>query len=87
MTTHHIPGLTFLARIATFASMTDSDTYLNGAKLPIGDVARIFGVSIGTIRNWERDGRITAERTLGGQRRFTAEEIKRVRDEQTRSVA
>lgn len=67
--------------------MSDSNTYLTGAKLPIGDVARIFGVSIGTIRNWERDGRIRAERTLGGQRRFTYEEIKRVRDEQSGSAA
>lgn len=67
--------------------MSDNNPYLTGAKLPIGDVARIFGVSIGTIRNWERDGRIRAERTLGGQRRFTTEEIERVRHEQERGAA
>ena len=67
--------------------MENSDTYLNGAKLPIGDVARIFGVSIGTVRNWERKGVIIAERTLGGQRRFSTDEIKRVREQQNRDAA
>ena len=38
--------------------------------LTIGEAARILGVSVDTIRRWERDGKITGTRTLGGQRRF-----------------
>jgi excisionase family DNA binding protein len=38
--------------------------------LPIGDAARILGVSVNTVRRWEREGKLAATRTLGGQRRF-----------------
>ena len=38
--------------------------------LTIGEAARMLGVSVDTIRRWERDGKITGTRTLGGQRRF-----------------
>lgn len=38
--------------------------------LPIGEAARILGVSVETIRRWDRDGKILSTRTLGGQRRF-----------------
>lgn len=63
------------------AAMTDSNYYQPGGKLPIGEVARIFGVSVPTVRNWEKAGRINAERTLGGQRRFSVEEVERVKRE------
>ena len=36
----------------------------------IGEAARILGVSVDTLRRWERDGKLSASRTLGGQRRF-----------------
>ncbi len=62
-------------------SMADSNYYQSGGKYPIGEVARMFGVSVATIRNWEKSGKINAERTLGKQRRFTAEEIERVKSE------
>ncbi len=45
--------------------------------LPIGDVARLLGVSVDTIRRWERQGHITGTRTPGGQRRFTLAEVTR----------
>ena len=38
--------------------------------LTIGEAARILGVSVDTIRRWERDGKLAGTRTLGGQRRF-----------------
>ncbi len=57
------------------------DTYSDEASLSIGDAARALGVSVGTIRRWESGGKITAVRTLGGQRRFHRAEIERVRTE------
>jgi transcriptional regulator with XRE-family HTH domain len=38
----------------------------------ISDVARFAGVSNQTIRDWERRGLLSAARTTGGQRRFSA---------------
>lgn len=39
--------------------------------IPIGEAARILGVSVPTLRRWEREGKIAARRTLGGQRRYS----------------
>lgn len=55
--------------------MTDSNTYLDPVALPIGEVARLAGVTVPTIRNWERDGKIESFRTPGGQRRFRATDV------------
>jgi len=41
----------------------------------IGEVARHLGVSIETIRNWERQGIVKTARTPLGQRVFTSENI------------
>lgn len=46
--------------------------------LPIGEAARSLGVSLDTIRRWERDGKISGIRTPGGQRRFPQSEIDRL---------
>lgn len=63
--------------------MPDRDTYENpiAELLPIGQVARIFGVTVETVRRWNREGRIQSERTPGGQRRFTRAEVERVKAE------
>lgn len=59
--------------------MTDRDTYDNAADLlPIGVVARRLGVSIETVRRWDRDGKIASTRTPGGQRRFAVAEVERL---------
>jgi len=58
--------------------MTDSNTYQRPVALPIGEVARQLGVTIGTVRNWERNGRIVSFRTPGGQRRFLVSELDRI---------
>ena len=46
--------------------------------LPIGEAARSLGVSLDTIRRWEREGKIVGIRTPGGQRRFPRSEIDRL---------
>lgn len=59
--------------------MNTKDTQSTEADLvPIGEVARIFGVTVATVRRWEREGKIDAVRTPGGQRRFDRAEIDRV---------
>lgn len=60
-----------MARIDTYEAAEDL--------LPIGDTARLLGVSVPTIRRWEAEGKIVGTRTLGGQRRFARAEIDRVR--------
>jgi excisionase family DNA binding protein len=44
--------------------------------LPPGDVARAFGVSVRTLRRWTKAGLITAQFTLGGQRRYRESEVR-----------
>lgn len=46
--------------------------------IPIGEAARILGVSVDTIRRWETEGRIVSTRTAGNQRRFTLSEIEQM---------
>jgi excisionase family DNA binding protein len=46
--------------------------------LPIGDAARLLGVSVGTVRRWDTEGMIRSVRTPGGQRRFRRSEIDRL---------
>lgn len=43
--------------------------------LAAGVAARLAGVTVGTLRRWEREGRISASRTPGGQRRFRRDEV------------
>lgn len=47
--------------------------------LTIGEAARRLGVSIGTLRRWEAQGKISARRTLGGQRRYTPDAVEAAR--------
>jgi excisionase family DNA binding protein len=41
-----------------------------------GQVAEMFKVNPKTVTRWARAGKITAIRTLGGHRRYKAEEIR-----------
>ena len=59
-----------------------TDTHKSAADLlPIGETARLLGVSVGTVRRWEREGKISATRTLGGQRRFVRDDITKIKTE------
>src|SRR5205807_4064728 len=46
---------------------------------PIGEVARLTGVSQGLLRLWEREGLISPQRTSGGHRFYTSEDLMRLR--------
>lgn len=60
--------------------MSSTDAYAEAEDLlPIGEAARLLGVSVETVRRWDRDGLINSTRTLGGQRRFSRSEIERVK--------
>ena len=43
--------------------------------------AKMLGVSITTLRNWEKAGKIKCIKTLGGHRRFKVDEIKKILNE------
>lgn len=39
------------------------------------EVARLFAVDPKTVTRWAKSGKLTAQRTLGGHRRFVASEV------------
>jgi molybdopterin-binding protein len=51
----------------------------------IGEAAEMLGVSVETIRRWERDGRLRTARTAGGQRLVPLAEVSRLLAERRRS--
>lgn len=40
-----------------------------GKLVSIGQAAKIAGVTVETLREWERQGKIVSQRTTGGHRR------------------
>lgn len=42
----------------------------------IGETAKFLGVSIPTLRRWEKDGKITPDRTAGGTRRYDLAQLR-----------
>ena len=44
-------------------------------KIRIGEAAQILGVNIQTLRNWEKSGKLQAERSPGGQRYYVLHDI------------
>ncbi|HEX6977359.1 MAG TPA: helix-turn-helix domain-containing protein, partial [Patescibacteria group bacterium] len=56
------------------------NTNLPDTKLyKIGEIAKILSVSIGTLRRWERQGKITSTRTAGGHRRYNLEAVRAIK--------
>ena len=46
-------------------------------KVRISEAARILGVSVPTLRNWEKSGKLLAERSAGNQRYYHLAELKK----------
>src|SRR5712691_8516333 len=53
----------------------------------IGDAAEMLGVSVETIRRWERAGRLRAVRTVGKQRMVPLSEVQRILEERRRAAS
>ena len=56
-----------------YANMSDMESLVG-----INEAAKAIGVSVDSLRRWERKGKITSERTIGGHRRYS---VKKLRDE------
>lgn len=53
--------------------------------ITIGETAEILGVSVSTMRRWEREGKFCSDkRTLGMHRRYEKEKILRKGDKEGR---
>jgi molybdopterin-binding protein len=46
--------------------------------IPIGAAAQALGVSLDTLRRWDREGRLQTERDARGRRRVSVEEVQRL---------
>ena len=47
-------------------------------KYTIGEAAKALGVTVQTVRDWDRAGKIKSERTEGGHRRYDESEILKI---------
>ena len=55
--------------------------------ISIGSVARLLGVSIETLRNWDRSGKLVAIRSQSGQRRYAIDQIETFRENHNQVTA
>ena len=62
--------------------MTNTDSPL----LTPGEVARLFRVDPKTVTRWAMEGKLTCIRTLGGHRRFKADEVYALLGEESRQA-
>jgi molybdopterin-binding protein len=46
--------------------------------IPISEAAQALGVSLDTLRRWDRDGRLQTERDARGRRLVSVDEVKRL---------
>lgn len=51
----------------------------------IGEAAEMLGVSVDSVRRWQRDGKIKAGRSAGGQRSVPLAEVQRLLAERRRT--
>jgi molybdopterin-binding protein len=53
----------------------------------IGEAAEMLGVSVDSVRRWQRDGKIKAGRSAGGQRTVPLTEVQRLLSERRRTTS
>ena len=58
---------------------------MNQISYPIGLAAQKLGVSVDTLRRWEREGKHKPTRNAAGHRRYTDDDIDTLRAEHSRS--
>lgn len=56
-------------------------------QLSVGAVARELRVSLGTVRNWIKSGKLAARRTLGGQYRISLSDMRAAQKAQNAQTA
>jgi excisionase family DNA binding protein len=49
--------------------------------LTTGDAARVLNRSVDRVRDYEREGRLSAQKTRGGQRLFRSADVERLAKE------
>ncbi len=54
--------------------------------LRVGQASEMLGVSVETLRRWERDGRLTVKRTKGGQRVVPLSEVARLLEDKRKTA-
>lgn len=52
----------------------------------VAEMAEILGVCPNTIRVWDRSKKIVSTRTLGGHRRYSSEELNRIKEVMSKRV-
>jgi molybdopterin-binding protein len=67
------------------ASRSQREPAALSGEIRIGQAAEMLGVSVESLRRWERDGRLTIVRTAGGQRLVPLTEVRRLGDERRRT--
>jgi molybdopterin-binding protein len=65
--------------------MPTNQTVLGRGRLRVGQAAEMLGVTVDTVRRWETEGRLTVERSTGGQRLVPMAEVTRLLGERRRS--
>jgi molybdopterin-binding protein len=66
--------------------MTEERADRRPTDVRVGDAAEMLGVSVETIRRWERDGRLAITRSPGGQRLVPLAEVSRLIRERRRAA-
>ena len=59
-------------------SATSAGTSASSRSLPIGEAARALGVSVDTLRRWERAGRLKTTRDSANRRLVSEDEVRRL---------
>jgi molybdopterin-binding protein len=55
--------------------------------LPAGEAARALGISLDTLRRWDKQGRIRVERDASNRRVVSAKEIERLRGDERHALS